>query len=67
MLLHYREYKEFEKKDIYSYIEALLKRDLPPQEVTETIEQSINLFYEKFLTWCKVNGKLLTTRKDYLS
>jgi hypothetical protein len=65
--LSHREYPEFEKKDIYSYVEALMKRDLPPKEVTETTEQSINLFYDNFLTWCNVNDKLLATRKDYIS
>ena len=61
-----RECKDFEKKDIYSYIEALLKRDIPPKEVTDTIIHSINDFYEKFLVWCKANNKLLETRKDYI-
>jgi hypothetical protein len=59
------EYKEFEKKDIYSYIEAIISRGLPPEEVTETIVQSINRFYEMFQVWCKVNNKLLAFKKDY--
>lgn len=57
--------KEFEGKDIFSFIHEKMPLDLNDPNLTQFILESLNRLYELFMTNLKMTDSLLPFKKDY--